>query len=372
MIVRDEEEHLGKCLESVYGAVNELIIVDTGSRDRTVTIAQSFGAKVINYKWEDNFSIPRNISLDHASGDWILILDADEVLEEQSKIRIKEIINKNEIPGYRVFLQLHAEWTEMRSLRFFKKSPKLRYMGIFHERLIMPDHMYSRIAPSDLRIIHKNWCKEDINRKMARNITLLKKHLSLYPDDIYQILDLVRLYLEIELFSEAHKLLDRVNIILSTIERNERNYELYQAHYHLYKLQLHSKEDTGFKNMISLCEDAISVLPKGPLFFYEAAKIYYKLGVYEKSIEYFQNCLALGESMDFDRSLMFPKDILGTKSLKGLGHCFFKKHNFKESSKYFNKSYMLKKDEKIKAMINASSFQMKKEEEGKNQPSHSI
>src|SRR4051794_40673333 len=78
MIVKNESKHLANCLESVEGVVDEIIIVDTGSTDDTVEIAKSYGAKVYHYEWNDNFSDARNESIKYATGDWILVLDADE------------------------------------------------------------------------------------------------------------------------------------------------------------------------------------------------------------------------------------------------------------------------------------------------------
>ena len=78
MIVKDEEAHLGCCLESVKGLVDEIVVVDTGSTDRTVEIARQYGARVFSYGWHDDFAAARNVSLSHAGADWILVLDADE------------------------------------------------------------------------------------------------------------------------------------------------------------------------------------------------------------------------------------------------------------------------------------------------------
>ena len=83
MIVRDEEADLPTCLESVKGVVDEICIVDTGSNDRTVAIAEGYGARVEHFTWCDDFSAARNASLAMAQGDWILVLDADEILENQ-------------------------------------------------------------------------------------------------------------------------------------------------------------------------------------------------------------------------------------------------------------------------------------------------
>jgi glycosyltransferase involved in cell wall biosynthesis len=81
MIVRDEEKMLRRCLEkSVCEAADELIVVDTGSRDGTVNIAREFGAKLYHFTWCDDCSSARNESLQYASGDWILQIDGDEAL----------------------------------------------------------------------------------------------------------------------------------------------------------------------------------------------------------------------------------------------------------------------------------------------------
>ena len=361
MIVRDEEEHLAECLESVKGVVDEIIIVDTGSCDKTASIAQSFGAKVFFHKWEEDFSISRNISLEHATGDWILILDADEALEEKSKTKLRESTLKKEVLGYHVLMELHPDWTENRILRLFINSPALRFKGVFHERLTIPEHIYSKIVHSDIRIIHNPWCEEDSRRKFARNINLLKKHVSLYPDDIYQILDLIRLYLKNKELPEAERLLDRISLLLSRMGHKERRYKLNKAYYYLYKLTLLYQKNTDFSGIISLCEEALSVFPTSPLFLYETAKICYKLKRYDSSIDYFRKCLDLGKDKDFDKTLIFPRDILGAMSLTGLGHCFFKKHNYKEAIRYFEKSYTIKKNKAVKAMLDVSRFLIKKQ-----------
>ena len=85
MIVRDEEQMLGRCLAAAAPAVDEIIIVDTGSQDATIEIARSFGARVIERPWTGSFADARNASLEAATGDWLLYLDADEVLVERGR-----------------------------------------------------------------------------------------------------------------------------------------------------------------------------------------------------------------------------------------------------------------------------------------------
>jgi GT2 family glycosyltransferase/Flp pilus assembly protein TadD len=94
MIVKNEEQHLARCLLSAKPAVDEMIIVDTGSTDRTKDIARVYGAKVFDFPWANDFSVARNRSLSEASGDWILVLDADEVISPLDYAALERIVKK--------------------------------------------------------------------------------------------------------------------------------------------------------------------------------------------------------------------------------------------------------------------------------------
>ena len=82
MIVKNAEELLPQCLESVKDVVDEIIVVDTGSTDKSIEIAESYGAKMYHHPWENDFSKHRNQSIGYATGDWILWIDADEAVKE--------------------------------------------------------------------------------------------------------------------------------------------------------------------------------------------------------------------------------------------------------------------------------------------------
>jgi len=91
MITRDEEQFLPRCLSSVQGMVDEIVVVDTGSVDRTIGIASSFDARIYHFEWIDDFSAARNFSLSKASGDWIFSLDADEIISERDHIHLRSL-----------------------------------------------------------------------------------------------------------------------------------------------------------------------------------------------------------------------------------------------------------------------------------------
>ncbi|MBI2657731.1 glycosyltransferase [Candidatus Woesearchaeota archaeon] len=103
MIAKNEEKYLEQCLDSVKDLADEIIIVDTGSTDKTKEIAKKFNAKIIDFKWIDDFSAARNESLKHATKDWILVLDADEAIDKEDLEKIKkEIENAGDIAGFSI------------------------------------------------------------------------------------------------------------------------------------------------------------------------------------------------------------------------------------------------------------------------------
>jgi glycosyltransferase involved in cell wall biosynthesis len=89
MMVKNEQQFLPYCLASIYKYCDEIIVVDTGSTDRTIEIAEAFGAYVIQTKWKNDFALTRNIAQSPAKSDWIIWLDGDEVLNDSGAKKIK-------------------------------------------------------------------------------------------------------------------------------------------------------------------------------------------------------------------------------------------------------------------------------------------
>src|SRR5580693_6539987 len=114
MIVKNEERNLAKCLDSVQGLSNEIIIVDTGSTDATPSMAAGYGAAVIPFDFTVvDFAAARNQAIAHARGRWILMLDADEALAPESPPQIEKLIAQAENAGY--FLERHNHSSDSES-----------------------------------------------------------------------------------------------------------------------------------------------------------------------------------------------------------------------------------------------------------------
>lgn len=140
MIVKDEEGTLPRCLSSVQGLADEMVVVDTGSRDRTREAARKFGARVLDFPWEDDFSKARNFSLEQATQDFCLWLDADDVIDPEYRPGFLEL--KETLPPHTdvVMLPYHAAFDEggqptltYYRERLLRRRAGLRFSGAVHE-----------------------------------------------------------------------------------------------------------------------------------------------------------------------------------------------------------------------------------------------
>lgn len=183
MIVRDEEEMLPACLESVAEWVDELIVVDTGSVDSTRAIAEGFGATVVEFPWNGSFSDARNESLRHATGDWVLWLDADERLVVGDGPTMRELARRTWVEGWQVH-ETHFLGTDLEAgtavhapMRLFRRRPDHLWRGTVHEQVAwaLPAWMPGRVRQSSLRVDHFGYAAHVVRErdKGRRNLELL-------------------------------------------------------------------------------------------------------------------------------------------------------------------------------------------------------
>jgi glycosyltransferase involved in cell wall biosynthesis len=158
MITKNEEKNLEKCLNSVKDIVDEIIIVDTGSTDKTKEIAKKFNAKIIDFKWIDDFSAARNECLKHATKDWILVLDADETIAKEDLNELRKLISDEDCIEYYFIIRTYTDdstaagwvssksdlynesksaagWFSTRLVRLFRNNKGMKFSGVVHETI---------------------------------------------------------------------------------------------------------------------------------------------------------------------------------------------------------------------------------------------
>lgn len=197
LITKNEENNLARCLNSIIGKVDEIILVDTGSSDYTLEIANKYNCKVFHFDWNDDFSEVRNYSLDHAKSEFVFIIDADEELSAESDLRAN-IRNSDQNSIYLVNVLSKSVNENGKTINFnskqarlFRNKPTVRFAGRVHEQ-ILNNAVNSglNVVNSDLKIIHYGY---DINqdfliRKYERNLDLISKELSQNPHNIYYLI----------------------------------------------------------------------------------------------------------------------------------------------------------------------------------------
>jgi len=234
MIVRDEEKLLPQCLESVKSIADEMVIVDTGSADRTVEIAESFGARVFHHTWNNDFAEARNVSLRHATSDWILVLDADEVIAKRDLPRIRSLLNSSNAWAYKLTLRNYELTSEIRGstlnpgdyeegrkfpaygavnlIRLFRNRPDILFKGRVHE-LITPSGRVKDegliVMGTEIPVHHygKVLDYEKVIRKARIYREIGEKKIFDNPKDAKAMEDLGAQYIELGDIDKAEKVL---------------------------------------------------------------------------------------------------------------------------------------------------------------------
>jgi len=290
MILKNEEHFLPGCLKTVKGLVDEIIVVDTGSTDRTMEIAAEYGAKIYQHPWQNDFSLHRNQSIDYAAGDWILILDADEELDPSEHSMIKSAIKRKDIDAvsFVVYNKIQGGRTGfLNSHRLFRNKKEYRYSGIVHNQLIMDGITLS----TQLKVFHHGYglSEEKMRAKGKRTEILLKQQLEENPDNAFAHFNLAQIYRGLAEPELSLKHATRVIEILSPDNLERRHVyvmALDQLGCACVGLNDHEKAKEYFYKALEIKEDYLD-----PLF--NLGYVYSKEENYDKADELFHRYLAV-------------------------------------------------------------------------------
>lgn len=193
IIAKNEQNTLPRCIASIEHIADEIIVVDTGSDDYTKDIAKGFGARLIDYKFNNDFSKARNISMKNASCDWILYIDCDEILDFYEGYEIKKLINTVDNVG--ICLKLcnidnGKKGLTLSSLRVIKNNEGFRFTGRIHEQIlpsILEKYNHEDILTTDISLYHYGYDKSlvDSENKHKRNLDIFECYEEKDKDGFY-------------------------------------------------------------------------------------------------------------------------------------------------------------------------------------------
>jgi glycosyltransferase involved in cell wall biosynthesis len=270
MIAKNEEKWLEQCLNSVKEIADEIIIVDTGSADKTKEIAKKFGAKIYDFKWIDDFSAARNESLKHATKDWILVLDADEVIERNDLEKIRDVIESaGDTAGFsleqRSYLSNYFEGAINNDSDFDSVKKYQFYIP----------HFLVRIFRNNLGLYFRHKVHELVENSIAEKGMKCKK-----TDIVLHHFGSVK---DEKLISE--KAGEYSKIVLKQLQEEPEN-----ARYNYQAARMFlGKND--FSSALKHFEKTAKIDPSYKLVFSEIAKIYLKMNNKNRAIEYFKKSI---------------------------------------------------------------------------------
>jgi tetratricopeptide (TPR) repeat protein len=304
MIVRDEEEMLPRSLAAVRAAVDEIIVVDTGSTDRTVEIAKSFGAKVIERRWTGSFADARNASFDAATGDWVMFLDADEVLVADDAQRLREVLGRT---WREAFYLVETNFTgelgdgtavTHNALRVYRNRPEYRFEGRIHEQIAhtLPEGQPERIEITDVRVEHYGYLGvvRDAKDKSRRNIELLERQRDEGGEETG--------FLHFNLGSEYAALGENAKACASferawEIMRGRPDRAAYGYIPSLVARLVRARRLTGdLDGAVALADEGLRLLPGFTDLVFEQAEAARETGRAELAAELLERCLQMGDA----------------------------------------------------------------------------
>lgn len=367
MIVKNEENSLGQCLGSVKEVVDETIVLDTGSTDKTVEIAQKLGAKVYYFEWCDDFSAARNEALKYVTGDWVLVLDADEVLNPKIVPQMRHLIKSENNLVINLIRQEVGATQSPYSLvsRLFRNHSAIKFTRPYHSiiddsiiDLLKKEKQWKIVDLSEIAVFHYGYQPKIISSldKANRAKKAMESFRAKNPNDPYVCSKLGALYLQIGQEKEGIKLLKQ------GLKSNQASTQiLFELHYHLGNAYTrHSKLDQAAKhyqkainqpilpqlklgaynnsgslllsigdlnNALKAYETTINIDPSFAVGYYNLGMTLKAMGRLPKAIAAYQQAIALAPDY--------------AEAYQNLGIVLFKMGNLPESVENFKKATLL-------------------------------
>lgn len=327
LIVRDEGDHLAPCLASVAGVVDEIVVVDTGSADDSVAIARSFGARVHQLAWADDFSRARNAGLARVRGRWVLYIDADERLRPVARDDIEALLGVAEEVAFRAWIRPFVGATPCREYRLWRNDPRIRFEGIIHEKVMRAIHAVAvsdgrPIGLCDLELDHLGYA-ENRALKHRRDLPLLKAQLAIEPGNVFNWRHLAAVLTGLGKVTEAERALEHaVDLVRSSPDAVSGGSLAYAD---LIEFR-HDRSGAG-----ELLEEAIDRYPNDPLLLWMKALIELDRGRPAEALRSLDRLGAVDRAV-LDDTIAYDERLFGALQHDARGLCLFRLGRFADAA----------------------------------------
>lgn len=311
-IAKNEEKNIKKSLDSIGDNVDEIVVLDTGSSDDTCMIVQNYPkAQLFRSVWRDDFAAARNEALRHATGDWIVFLDADESFSEETRGNLRCIIEKNGRDYDALAIKIENLDIESGApkridhtyvVRAFRRTPAIRYEGRIHEHIVREDAelRLGFVPEEELLLLHTGYTPSRLKKKAQRNLQLLLQELERTeaPEKLYRYL------------AEAYECLDDMEKALyyARLDIKDGPRPMIFAS-RCYRMLLYSLSEG--KERQAVLEKAVQDFPQLPEFHAEYAEYLARVMHFQEAVDEMERAFQAyavhvedGEAMEFDESML--------------------------------------------------------------------
>ncbi len=329
LIVRDEERFLEGCLRSLAGVADEVVVVDTGSADRSREIARDLGARLCEHPWSGDFAAARNRGLDEARGEWILYIDADERVASCDRAALERQLGDPAYAAYTVRFRPLTGYTRYREHRLFRRHSEIRFRGVIHETHLpalgeVCRRTGWRIGDSDLALDHLGY-DGGVQHKHARNLPLLRARLAEEPDHVYSLCHLGTTLQGLGDVAGAEAAWRRA---LDVVRRQPASTQADSLPYvELGRLLLERGEDSS-----DLLAEGVRLFPTNLWLVWLQARAHLRAGRCEAAIALLERLTAIDPEDYCLGQIAFDQRIFGVHAYDALGLCCFRLGRFAESA----------------------------------------
>lgn len=324
MIVRDNEDTIEAAMRSIKPWVDEMIVVDTGSKDQTPDICRDLGAKVFEFPWCDDFSAARNESLKHCTGDWIFWMDSDDVIDEGNGRALRALLAQA-IPETMLgfVVQVHCpnrrndgtmDKTVVDHVKLLRNRPDLRFEGRIHEQILPAIRAANGdVAFSDLFVIHAGSDQSENGkaRKIERDLRILHAELEEQPEHPFVLFNLGMTYADIDEHDKA------IDYLLQSINLSDPGQSQVRKAYAL--LVGSCMQANRIDEAWQACANGRALFPKDPELLFREGMIHHHLGRLHQAARAYLAALSNDDDRHFTS---IDPDIVGNKARHNLARVY--------------------------------------------------
>jgi hypothetical protein len=341
-LTRNEEANIERALRSVSGVAEEVLVVDTASQDRTAQIAADMGAKVLQYQWEEDFGAGRNFTVQQATGDWILWMNADEELLAEGRgghQHLKACLGLPGAFGYFVAIQNLVpggsrvasapggdDFVQTSDLRLFRHRPDLSFVGRLHPHF-PPDLVATiqkegkQVLPCNVTLRSYAGLTPQTEAKLSWILRLLELELRDRPGQLHYLIEYGRTLLHVA-DPKGHEVLAEAVEQITPVRDASRPPAMKVQVLLEYLMAVPANLSKSRLSKEEALELALRWFPASPLLLFNCAQHCFQSGSYRKAAEILERLIQLGKTGNFDRSQRFNPGLVGDDSLFNLAACY--------------------------------------------------